>query len=98
MGLGGSMKYGDSPDMYTESQMKKRIRQMAPKITIMNGFDVLVTHAPAAGYGDMEDLPHRGFECFNLLLQRWSPAYMLFGHVHQEYGHFEREFINRAPN
>ena len=96
MGLGGSMRYNDSRDMYTEGQMRKRIKQMRTRLAIMNGFDILVTHAPAAGYGDMEDLPHRGFDCFNELLERWHPAYMLFGHVHKEYGHFERQSVHSS--
>ena len=37
------------------------------------GFDILLTHAPCRGYGDMEDLPHMGFECFNDLLNKYSP-------------------------
>ncbi len=51
----------------------------------MGGFDILLTHAPAKGCGDMEDLPHRGFACFNTLLETWKPAYMVHGHVHREY-------------
>ena len=86
LGLGGSMRYKNGSDMYTESEMKARISRLWPKIALMNGFDILLSHAPAAGYGDMEDLAHRGFECFNDLIMKWSPAYMLHGHVHKEYG------------
>lgn len=53
-------------------------------------FDILLTHAPCRGYGDMEDLPHRGFECFNDLLNKYSPQLHCYGHVHQEYGSMER--------
>ena len=49
-------------------------------------FDILLTHAPCRGYGDMEDLPHRGFECFNGLLNKYSPQLHCYGHVHREYG------------
>ena len=34
----------------------------------------------------MDDLPHRGFECFNELLERCQPKFMLHGHVHATYG------------
>lgn len=92
LGLGGSMRYHDGTDMYTEEEMKKRISKLRPAITLRNGFDILVTHAPAKGYGDLEDLPHRGFECFNTLLNQWKPKYMLHGHVHKSYGStFQRE-------
>ena len=91
LGLGGSMRYKDGGDMYTEAEMRRRIRKVMPQIRMANGFDILLTHAPAKGLGDMEDLPHRGFDCFHELIEKYRPAYMLHGHVHQEYGKFERE-------
>ena len=91
LGLGGSMRYKPGPDMYTEEEMAARIRKVSRQIVLMNGFDILVTHAPAKGCGDMDDLPHRGFACFNGLLEKWKPRYMLHGHVHQSYSHqFQR--------
>ena len=86
LGLGGSQRYKPGFHMYTEKEMSRRIRKAAPDILLRNGFDLLVTHAPAAGYGDMDDLPHRGFACFNDLMDRYHPRYMLHGHVHQSYG------------
>ena len=53
-------------------------------------FDILLTHAPCRGYGDMEDQPHRGFECFNDLLNKYSPQLHCYGHVHREYGEMKR--------
>lgn len=94
LGLGGSMRYHPGPDMYTEKEMTRRIRRMNARITLMNGFDLLITHAPAKGYGDMDDLPHRGFDCFNELLEKWHPPYMCFGHVHKTYGDFLREMTH----
>ena len=91
LGLGGSMRYNMGSDMYTEREMRRRIRRVTPQIMLTGGFDILVTHAPAAGYGDLEDLPHRGFACFNDILNKWKPKYMLHGHVHKDYGGFVRE-------
>ena len=91
MGLGGSIKYSDKKNMYTEKAMAKRIKKLHKKAVLMGGIDVLVTHATAAGYGDLEDLPHHGFECFNDLLNEFKPKYMLHGHVHMNYGRLERE-------
>ena len=91
LGLGGSMRYRPGKDMYTEKEMCWRIRKLTPKIMVAGGFDILVTHAPAQGFGDHDDLPHRGFACFNDLLNRWHPSHMFFGHVHQEYGNFTSE-------
>lgn len=95
MGLGGSIRYHDGKDMYTEAEMLSRIRKMKRNIALHNGFDILVTHAPAEGYGDLDDLPHHGFGCFNYLMNRYKPKYMLHGHVHKEYGH---EFIRERTH
>jgi len=54
-------------------------------------FDILLTHAPCRGHGDMEDLPHNGFECFNDLLNKYSPQLHCYGHVHREYGRIDRQ-------
>lgn len=91
LGLGGSMRYKPGSDMYTEDEMAARIRKMRSAIAMKNGFDILVTHAPAAGYGDLPDLPHQGFRCLNELMDTYHPRYMLHGHVHKDYGHFTRE-------
>lgn len=91
LGLGGSYRYRSGKDMYTEAEMAKRIRKLKGQLLFTNGFDILLTHAPAYGYGDLEDLPHRGFECFNKLLETYHPQFMFHGHVHMEYGDFVRE-------
>ena len=91
MGLGGCQRYKEGRDMYTERKMSSRIHRLVPKADLMNGIDLLVTHAPVRGYGDLDDLPHRGFQCFDSVLNRYRPLYMLHGHVHKEYGHFLRE-------
>ena len=92
-GLGGSMRYRkDGKCMYTETQMKLRATKATPKIYMKRGIDVLVTHAPAKGYGDLEDLPHHGFETFNYIMKRYRPSYMFHGHVHTNYGRNIRTF------
>lgn len=91
LGLGGSLRYKDGPCMYTENQMRMRAVKAAGRSLLTGGIDLLVTHSPARGYGDMDDLPHRGYTCFNTLLDTLKPTIMLHGHVHQSYGHFNRE-------
>ena len=68
-GLGGSMRYRDGANMYTEREMSKRMRKLSRKVRMVGGCDILLTHAPAAGMGDLDDLPHRGFACFNTALE-----------------------------
>ena len=86
-GLGGSYRYQpDGINMYTEEQMARRIRKLWWKIRKNKGVDVLVTHAPAFGKGDLDTIPHRGFRCFLKFMEKYRPRYMLHGHVHRNYG------------
>jgi Icc-related predicted phosphoesterase len=85
LGLGGSMFYRDGKYVYTEKQMRSRIRKLWLPLKKNRGFDILLTHAPARGLNDFEDLPHRGFECFNTLLEKYEPAYFVHGHIHRNY-------------
>lgn len=88
LGLGGSMRYKSGDYQYTEKEMRKRLRnfKMRWKLFRKGGFDILVTHAPAHGINDGEDLPHMGFKTFNKLMDKYSPKYFLHGHVHMKYG------------
>lgn len=87
LGLGGSYRYGSGRYMYSERAMEWRIRRLWFRIRRHKGFDILVTHAPARHLNDFESLSHRGFECFNKLLERFHPAYFVHGHIHKNYGH-----------
>ena len=86
-GLGSSYRYREGSHMYTEPQMRRRIRRLMPQIRRHGGIDILVTHAPARHLNDFDTLPHRGFECFLSLLDRYEPAYFIHGHVHLNYGY-----------
>jgi len=86
LGLGGSMKYVDKKHQYTEREMEKRVRKLKWKLRRKKGFDILVTHAPAKGINDGEDLPHQGFEVFKTLMRKYQPKYFLHGHIHKQYG------------
>ena len=84
LGLGGSMKYNESPHQYSERQMKRRISKLERSLK-KGGVDILVTHSPAQGLGDMEDVCHRGFACFRELMDKYTPRYLIHGHVHLQY-------------
>lgn len=87
MGLGGSMEYiPGAQNQYTEKKMEARIRKMWLKLKLRGGIDILVTHAPAYQLNDLEDLPHRGFQCFKKLMDQYTPKYFVHGHVHANYG------------
>lgn len=86
LGLGGSYRYKDGVNQYTELQMARRIAKLKLKLTINRGFDILVTHSPAYGFHDGEDQCHRGFDSFNRLINTYHPKYFVHGHVHMNYG------------
>ena len=86
LGLGGSQKYKDGINMYTEKEMQRRIRRLGFSLRRHKGFDILLTHAPIQGLGDGEDLPHKGFASFRTLIEKYQPEYMIHGHQHKTYG------------
>ena len=86
LGLGGSHRYRDGVNMYTEGQMRRRIARLMPSIWFHRGFDILLAHAPARGLNDFDSLSHRGFECFLKLIEHYRPKYFIHGHIHKNYG------------
>ncbi len=90
IGLGGCMNYNNQEFQYTEKQMERRVRKLKWPIKRNNGFDILLTHAPAFGLGDGDDIAHKGFECFVDLIDQYSPRYFFHGHQHLNYGMSQR--------
>ena len=96
LGLGGSMRYSGGPYQYTERQMRRRILRLQWKLRQAGGVDIVLTHAPVAGYGDEENISHRGFEAFLPLLDRWHPAYLIHGHVHRRYDPMQQRVLQHG--
>ena len=95
LGLGGCLWYHPGPYQYTEREMKARIRKVQRAIRKAGGVDIVITHAPPRGLGDMDDPAHRGFECFRELIDQYHPKYLLHGHTHLRYSHSaEREVVS----
>lgn len=86
LGLGGSPFYSGGPHQYTDRQMEWRIRKLWWQLRQAGGMDIVVTHAPPAGFGDGGDYAHRGFEALLPLLDKYRPRYLVHGHVHSNYG------------
>lgn len=86
LGLGGSYRYRSGAHMFTERQMRRRIHRVCFQLWRHKGFDILLTHAPARHINDFDAPAHRGFECFNTLLDRYQPRYFVHGHIHRNYG------------
>ena len=108
IGAGGSMKYRVGDNMYTEEEMTSRLSgiqvglmktsvgTLIKEVPGDSPVVIFLTHSPARGHGDMDDVAHRGFECFNRYLDTGLITYHLFGHVHESYGHFERESVRES--
>lgn len=86
-GIEGSIRYNNSPIQYTEAEMSRMVigaglRLRLRRMRMGFGMDVLVTHSPARGIHDAEDLPHQGFTSLLKFMDWYRPRYMLHGHVH----------------
>ncbi len=86
-GLEGSVKYNNSPVQYTQTEFNAMVMGAAPSMLFRRqrtgrGVDIFVTHAPAKGIHDADDLPHTGIDAFLRFCEWYRPRYMLHGHVH----------------
>ena len=86
-GLGGSIKYNNGPNQFSEFGMTLKIFKIVPRLIINRIFhgrwlDILLTHAPPRGLGDREDRCHLGFWIFRTFLKFFKPRYLLHGHIH----------------
>lgn len=89
-GLEGSPAYREGIVGYTQRQMWVQALKLEASIIMHGGADILVTHTPPRGNGDLDDPAHTGFDAFNWLLDRRRPTYLLHGHVHPEYARIDR--------
>lgn len=86
-GLGGSVRYNDGPNQWTQGQQRRRARRImriARRRTRRDGrpVDVLLTHAPPRHCGDRADGPHHGFECLHHVVSVLRPRLLIHGHIH----------------
>ena len=85
-GLPGCFRYREGKYLFTERRMESMARTLKRRILRHRGIDVLVTHAPARHLNDFESVAHRGFECYNTLLEHYRPMLFVHGHIHTSYG------------
>jgi len=86
-GLGGSMRYNNGTNQFTEFQMFFEIAKLFPKLfwnRIFRGryLDLLLTHAPPKGIHDKNDKCHWGFKSFLWFMKTFKPKYLVHGHIH----------------
>lgn len=90
IGFGGALANSPKPFHYTEQDAARQVIRRMQEISYHGGFDVLVTHAPAAGLGEGEDAFHKGFKAYRALLDLFRPGYHFHGHQHLNYGSNKR--------
>lgn len=86
-GLGGSLRYKEGPNQYTQAQMGMRALKLDFRIRLRRvrntrKLDVLVTHAPPFGLEAAQDPAHGGFVAFSRLIKSFHPLLHVHGHVH----------------
>ena len=67
--------------------MKRQLIAMIPglvwnKIRYGRYCDIFLTHASPRHIHDKEDQCHKGFDCFNWFIKKFSPGLMIHGHIH----------------
>ena len=85
-GLGGSIRYNEGVNQYTQRQMRWRAWRLQARVRLRRKhIDVLLTHAPPAGFGDAADPAHAGIEALVPLVENLKPRVLVHGHV-RRYG------------
>lgn len=77
-GFGGSQKYKNQPNHYTENEVHKKIRKFPP-------VDLFISHAPPFSVSLKEDYLHQGFKAFDDYIDKNVPKYWLHGHLGNNY-------------
>jgi Icc-related predicted phosphoesterase len=86
-GLGGSMRYNDGCNQYTDFEMFLEAVKLVPQLLwnrIFHGryVDILLTHAPPKGIHDKQDRCHCGFKAYLWFMKVFKPKFLVHGHIH----------------
>jgi hypothetical protein len=86
-GLGGSLRYKEGPNQYTQAQMGMRALRLEIPLRLKRvrrgrKLDILVTHAPPFGAAEAKDAAHVGFVAFLRLIRNFHPVLAVHGHIH----------------
>lgn len=85
-GLGGSVRYNEGVNQYTQRQMRWRAWRLGTRARLTRKrIDIVLTHAPPAGFGDAEDPAHVGVVALVSLVKKLRPRLLVHGHV-RNYG------------
>ena len=86
-GLGGSMRYNNGRNQFTDFEMFLEITKIIPRLLwnrLFHGrfLDILLTHAPPRGIHDKNDKCHWGFKTYLWFMKVFKPRYLVHGHIH----------------
>ena len=86
-GLGGSMRYNNGRNQFTDFEMFFEIAKIIPRLLwnrLFHGrfLDILLTHAPPKGIHDKNDKCHWGFKTYLWFMKVFKPRYLVHGHIH----------------
>ncbi len=86
-GLGGSKRYNDGENQFTELEMIGKAFRLLPRMLwnrLRHGrfIDILVAHAAPYGINDKDDPCHVGFKTFLWFMRWFSPNLLIHGHIH----------------
>ena len=86
-GFGGSMRYNNGPNQYTEFEMYLEIFKIIPRLLwnrLKRGrfVDILLTHSPPLGIHDKKDKCHSGFKAYLWFMKTFKPKFLVHGHIH----------------
>jgi Icc-related predicted phosphoesterase len=97
LGLEGSHWYNGRPLQYSETEMRRTVRFLRPRLRRQGILDMVVTHAPPRHIHDSDDMCHRGFQVFRRLIDRYQPKYFLHGHIHRRFDDPEQRITRIGP-
>lgn len=77
--LGGSIRYNDGDNQFTQAEMRRRVRRPTRRARIRQWWDrrsvdIVIAHSPLLDCGDERDGPHRGFAAFHRLIEQLAIA------------------------
>jgi hypothetical protein len=86
-GLGGSIRYKDGPNQYSQAQaslraLKIEVLVRLKRVRNRRQLDLLVTHAPPFGLAEAKDSAHVGLVASLRLIQHFQPLIAVHGHIH----------------
>jgi hypothetical protein len=86
-GLGGSIRYNDGPNQWTQRQQARRARSVVRRAKWRRrrdgrDVDIQLPHSPPLDLVDRADPPHRGFACLHRTIDVLRPKWLLHGHIH----------------